>query len=58
MNESTVELEQTEDEMFTDKVPDEALEGRRLRHDGGITFTLSIHPLKELQTVSTSYPWG
>ena len=45
MNESTVELEQTEDEMFTHEVSDEALEAAASGTNGEITFTFSIHPI-------------
>ena len=45
MNESTVEREQTEDDMITDKVSDEALEAAASGTTGEITFTFSIHPI-------------
>ena len=43
MNDSTLELEQTEEEMFTDEVSDEALEIAASSARGEITFTFSIN---------------
>ena len=40
MNESTVEREQTEDDMITDKVSDEALEAAA----SGTTGEITLHP--------------
>ena len=44
MNESTIELKQTE-EMVTDEVCDEALEAAASGTMGKITFSFSIHPI-------------
>ena len=44
MDESTIELKQTEDETFTDEVSDEALEAAASGTIGEITFTFSINP--------------
>jgi hypothetical protein len=43
MNESTIELEQTEDEAVTDEVSDEAIEAAASGTEGSITFTFSIN---------------
>ena len=43
MNESTIELEQTEDETVTDEVSDEAIEAAASGTEGRITFTFSIN---------------
>ena len=44
-DESTVELEQTEDDTLAAKVSDEALEAAAAGTMGEITFTFSIHPI-------------
>jgi hypothetical protein len=44
MNESSIELEQTE-ETFGDEVSDEALEAAASGTMGKITFSFSIHPM-------------
>lgn len=44
MNENTVELEQTEGDIFTDEVSDEALEAAASDTIGKITFTFSYIP--------------
>jgi hypothetical protein len=45
MNENTIELEQTEEETFSDEVSDEALEAAASDKMGKITFSFSIHPM-------------
>ena len=45
MNESAIELEQTEEETFTDEVSDETLEAAASDTMGKITFSFSIHPM-------------
>ncbi len=44
MNESTIELEQIEDDTFLDEVSDEALEAAASDTVGEITFTFSMNP--------------
>ena len=43
MNESTIELEQPEDETVADEVSDEAIEAAVSGTEGSITFTFSIN---------------
>jgi hypothetical protein len=43
MNESTIERGQTEDEVFFDEIPDEAVEAAASGPGENITFTISIN---------------
>jgi hypothetical protein len=45
MNQNTIELEQTEEETFSDEVSDGALEAAASGTMGKITFSFSIHPM-------------
>ena len=43
MNDNTIDLDQTEEEIFTDEVSDEALEAAASGPMGEITWTFSIN---------------